>query len=82
MPATSSSQLLRIFHDVFGEIDAACQRVAVAEISRTNAVFYAPDGVHRGRAETDRIAGVIKATHPGSRYQPGSPPEEMGHGGR
>ena len=39
-------------------------------------------GVHRGRHEIDRIAGVIKATHPDFRYQPVAPPEELGDGGR
>ena len=30
----------------------------------------------------DRIAGVIKATHPDFEYQPLSPPEERGDAGR
>jgi hypothetical protein len=33
-------------------------------------------------AETDRIAGVIKATHPDFEYQPLFPPEELGDAGR
>ncbi len=33
-------------------------------------------------AEIDRIAGVIKATHPDFEYQPLSPPEERGDAGR
>ena len=36
----------------------------------------------RGRDEIDRIAGVIKATHPDFKYQPLSPPEELGDAGR
>ena len=34
------------------------------------------------RNEIDRIAGVIKATHPDFQYQPLSPPKVMGDGGR
>jgi hypothetical protein len=41
-------------------------------------VFYGPNGAYRGRDEIDRIAGVIKATHPDFQYQPLSPPEEIG----
>ena len=41
------------------------------EIFHENAVFYDPKGgIFRGRDEIDRIAGVIKATHPGFEYQP------------
>ena len=47
-----------------------------------DAVFYEPNGVYRGRDEIDRIAGVIKASHPDFQYQPLSPPEEVGDGGR
>jgi hypothetical protein len=43
-------------------------------------VFYEPNGAYRGRDEIDRIAGVIKATHPDFQYQPLSPPEEIGDG--
>jgi hypothetical protein len=39
-------------------------------------------GAHRGRDEIDRIAGVIKATHPDFRYQPIAEPEELGNAGR
>ncbi len=46
-------------------------------------MFYDPmGGVFRGRDEIDRIAGVVKATHPDFQYQPLSPPEEVGDGGR
>ena len=42
-------------------------------------MFYDPNGgIYRGRDEIDRIAGVIKATHPDFQYQPISPPEELG----
>ncbi len=47
-----------------------------------DAVFYDPNGgVYRGRDEIDRIAAVIKATHPDFQYQPIAPPEEIGDGG-
>jgi hypothetical protein len=39
-------------------------------------------GVYRGRDEIDRIAGIIRATHPDFRYQPIREPEELGNGGR
>src|SRR6266571_8877390 len=39
-------------------------------------------GIFRGRDEIDRIAGVIKATHPDFEYQPLFPPEELGDAGR
>src|SRR5438552_10823500 len=53
------------------------------EIFHEDAVFYDPKGgIFRGRDEIDRIAGVIKATHPDFEYQPLFPPEELGDGGR
>jgi hypothetical protein len=49
---------------------------------RKDAVFHEANGTYRGRDEIDRIAGVIKATHPDFRYQPLSPPEVIGDGRR
>jgi SnoaL-like domain len=77
-----STLLLRNLHDVFGEIDPVRRRAVIDEIYHEDAVFYEPKGIYRGRDEIDRIAGVIKATHPDFQYQPISPPEEMGDGGR
>jgi len=74
--------LLRNLHDVFGEIDPVRRRKAIDEIFHEDAVFHEPNGTYRGRDEIDRIAGVIKATHPDFRYRPLSPPEVMGDGGR
>jgi SnoaL-like domain len=82
MPQTASALVLRNLHDVFGEIDPVRRRAAIDEIFHEDAVFYEPNGIHRGRDEIDRIAGVIKAAHPDFRYQPISPPEELGDGGR
>ena len=82
MSYTVSTLLLRNLHDVFGEIDPVRRRAAVDEIFHEDAVFHEPNGTHRGRDEIDRIAGVIKATHPDFRYQPLSAPEVMGDGGR
>jgi hypothetical protein len=82
MSYTISALLLRNLHDVFGEIDPVRRRAAIDEIFHENAVFHEPNGIYRGRDEIDRIAGVIKATHPGFRYQPLSPPEVIGDGGR
>ena len=83
MPQTASTLSLRNLHEVFGEIDPVRRRAAIDEIFHENAVFYDPKGgIYRGRDEIDRIAGVIKATHPDFRYQPLSPPEVTGDGGR
>jgi SnoaL-like domain len=79
---TVSTLLLRNLHDVFGEIDPVRRRKAIDEIFHEDAVFHEPNGMYRGRGEIDRIAGVIKATHPDFRYQPLAPPEVMGDGGR
>jgi hypothetical protein len=65
-----------------GEIDPVRRRAAIDEIFHEDAVFYEPNGAYRGRDEIDRIAGVIKATHPDFQYQPLSPPEEIGDGCR
>jgi len=83
MSQAVSTLLLRNLHDVFGEIDPVRRRAAIDEIFHEDAVFYDPNrGIYRGRDEIDRIAGVIKATHPDFQYQPLSPPEEVGDGGR
>ena len=82
MSYTVSTLLLRNLHDVFGEIDPVRRRTAIDEIFHEDAVFHEPNGIYRGRGEIDRIAGAIKATHPDFRYQPLSPPEVMGDGGR
>jgi hypothetical protein len=83
MSYSASTLILRSLHDVFGENDPARRRAAIDELYNEDCVFYDPNsGAHRGRDEIDRIAGVIKATHPDFRYQPIAPPEEMGDGGR
>lgn len=75
--------LLRNLRDVFGENDPERRRAAVQELFHEDAVFYDPGGhVARGRNEIERIAGVIKATHPDFEYRPLSPPEELGDAGR
>jgi SnoaL-like domain len=82
MSQTASTLLLRNLHDVFGEIDPVRRRAAIDEIFHEDAVFYEPNGAYRGHDEIDRIAGVIKASHPDFQYQPLSPPEEIGDGCR
>src|ERR1700693_1646103 len=82
MPYSISTLLTRNLRDVFGENDAARRRLAIDEIYTEDCMFYEPKGAYRGRDEIDRVAGAIKATHPDFRYQPISPPEEMGDGGR
>ena len=80
---TISTLLLRNLEDVFGEVDPVRRRAAIDEIFHEEAVFYDPNrGIYRGRDEIDRIAGVIKATHPDFKYQPLSEPEEVGDSGR
>jgi len=82
MSYSVSTLLLRNLHEVFGEIDPGRRRAAIAEIFHEDAVFHEPNGIYRGRDEIDRIAGIIKATHPNFRYQALSPPEVTGDGGR
>ena len=78
-----STLLIRNLQDVFGENDPERRRAAIDEIYTEDVVFYDPNkGVYRGRDEIDRIAGVIKATHPDFSYQPIAEPEEVGDGGR
>src|SRR6202051_2031219 len=83
MSHTVSTLLLRNLHDVFGEIDPVRRRATIDEIFHEDAVFYDPNnGIYRGRDEIDRIAGVIKATHPDFRYQPIAEPDVSGDRGR
>ena len=82
MSQAASTLLLRNLHDVFGESDPVRRRSAIDEIFHEDAVFHEPNGIYRGRDEIDRIAGVIKASHPDFQYQLLSPPEEVGNGGR
>src|SRR5262249_53951342 len=82
MSSSISTLLTRNLHDVFGENDPARRRAVIDEIFTKDCVFYDPSsGVHRGRDEIDRVAGVIRATHPDFRYQPIAAPEELGNGG-
>lgn len=79
MSYSISNLLLRNLSDVFGENDPVRRRAAINGIFHEDAAFYDPNGeVFRGRDEINRIAGVIKATHPDFEYQPLSPPEERG----
>jgi hypothetical protein len=83
MSFSISTLVLRNLHDVFGENDPERRRAAIDEIYNEDVVFYDPNkGVYRGRDAIDRIAGVIKATHPDFSYQPIAEPEEVGNGGR
>ena len=83
MSSSVATLLLRNLQDVFGESDPGRRRAAIDEIYHEDAVFYDPNGgVFRGRDEIDRIAGALRATHPDFRYQPLSPPEELGDAGR
>jgi hypothetical protein len=83
MSNSISTLLLRNLSDVFGENDPVRRRAAIDEIFHEDAAFYDPkSGIFRGRDEIDRIAGVIKATHPDFKYQPLFPPEELGDAGR
>jgi hypothetical protein len=78
-----STLLTRNLHDVLGENDPVRRRAAIDEMCTEDCVFYEPKGgVYRGRDEIDRIAGVVKASHPDFRYLPTVGPEELGNGGR
>ncbi|HKC15712.1 MAG TPA: hypothetical protein VKC11_03300 [Steroidobacteraceae bacterium] len=73
--------LLRKLEDVFGQIDPLRRRGAINDVFPENAVLHDPNGgIYYGRDERDRIAGVFKGNHPDFRYQPISPPEEIGGG--
>lgn len=82
MSHSISTLLSRNLHDVFGESDPLRRRAAIEEIFTEDCVFHEPQGVHRGRDEIDRIAGVIRATHPDFHYQSIAEPEELGDSGR
>ena len=83
MAASISSLLTRNLQEVFGENDPVRRRAAVDELYAEDGVFYDPGkGAYRGRDEIDRVAGVIRATHPDFQYQPIAEPEEVGDGGR
>ena len=83
MSNSISTLLLRNLSDVFGENDPVRRRAAINEIFHEDAVFYDPKGgIFRGRAEIDRIAGELRATHHDFRHQPIGEPEEAGNGGR
>jgi hypothetical protein len=83
MSYSVSTLLLRNLSDVFGENDPVRRRAAIDEIFHEDAVFYDPKtGIYRGRDEIDRIAGLLRPTHPDFKYQPLSPPEELGDAGR
>jgi hypothetical protein len=83
MSYSISTLLTRNLQDVFGENDPGRRRAAIDEIFTEDCVFYDPSpGVYRGRDEIDRIAGVIRGTHPDFRYQPIAEPEELGNAGR
>jgi len=83
MSYSISTLLIRNLHDVFGENDPARRPAAVDEIFNEDCAFYDPArGVVRGRAEIDRVASEIGATHPDFQYQPIAAPEELGNCGR
>ena len=82
MSHSISTLLTRNLQEVFGEDDPARRREAVADIFTEDCVFYEPGDVYRGRDEIDRIAGVIRATHPDFRYTPTAQPEELHNAGR
>jgi len=83
MANTIASLLIRNLAEVFGEGDAARRRAAIQELFSGDAVFYDPNnGAFHGHDEIDRIAGVIRASHPDFRYRPIAEPEMLGNAGR
>lgn len=74
--------MMRNMQDVFGEIDPVRRRAVIDEIWNEDGVFFDPVGAHKGRDEIHRIAGIVRADHPGFKYQPIAEPEVMGNGAR
>src|ERR1700730_14355090 len=71
MSYSTSTLILRNLRDVFGGNDSARRRAVIDEIYNEDCVCYDPNsGAHRGRDEIDRVAGVIKGTHPDFQYHP------------
>lgn len=77
-----SALLLRNLHEVFEENDPLRRRAAIDQIFHEDAVFHEPKGSFRGRDEIDRIAGLIKSSHPDYRYQIIGSPAVTGDAGR
>lgn len=77
MSHSIAALLTRNLHEVFGEGDPQRRRAAIDELFTEDAAFYEPNGVHRGRAEIDEVAGAIRATHPDFVYTPLGDPEEL-----
>src|SRR5260370_42019531 len=83
MSYSISTLLKRNLQDVFGEGYPERRRAAINEIYTEDVVFYDPSkGIYRGRDEIDRIAGILRATHPDFTYQLIAEPEELGNRGR
>lgn len=68
MPNDIATLIERNLQGVFGEGDAALRQAVTEEIFTEDVVFVEPDGIHRGRDEIARIAGVIRQSHPTFRY--------------
>ena len=73
--------MIRNLRDVFGEGDPVRRRAAIEEIYAEDCVFYDSGRIYRGRNEIDRIAGVLRVSHPDFRYQPIDVPQELGNAG-
>jgi len=79
MTQSIATLITRNLHEVFGEGDPQRRRSVIETIFTEDAAFYAPDGIHRGWAEIDQIAGTIRAMHPDFVYTPLGEPEDL-HG--
>jgi len=77
MTHSITTLLTRNLHEVFGEGDPDRRRAAVRELYTEDAVFYDPQGIHKGHDAIDEIAGRIRATHPDFRYTPIRAPEVL-----
>ena len=76
-------KVTRNLRDVSGENDPARRRAVIDELWTEDGVFYEPKScAHHGREEIDRVAGVIKASHPDFQYQLIADLEELGNAGR
>ena len=89
MPTESAETAERIrelldrnLQEVFGEGDDDRRRVAIDALWAEDRVLYMPSNPVVGRAEINRVAGVLRSTHPSFVYTPNGRPQVVHNAGR